>query len=139
MLFKQSSKKSIGSAQKLKPKTCGKKAVSNEKIKKPSKHKAKKSEVAIKVPRTCLDSPRSSASKKLKRTSSCDNRKVINEAKVVKPIQKKSLKDKNRVLCNKNNLKAYAIDKMIISPIKKINLDFFNHEDLSIMKVLEIL
>jgi hypothetical protein len=135
MIHKQVSKKSLNSASKGKAKTA-KKGV--EKGKRPPLHRNKRTEIAIRVPRTCLESPALSSSRKISaRTSSCEPRLRVPGSHFLKPSKKGALKSKTKAFLSKHNSKP--LEENVISPIKKIQFDFCNCEDISMIKVLEIL
>ena len=138
MLIKHSGRKSIGILLKSKSKHA-KKLSACESSKKTLKLKPKCPDSKIKIPRTCLDSPIESKSKKAcKRLTSCDTYNIIPTYKYSKSI-KKTLPKEKTLKKKKKNSNDFAIEKILISPIKKIKMDFLNKEDQSIMKVLEII
>ena len=139
MLVKHSAKKSLVNLTKSKSKL-SKKISMPEKPKKSIAKKHKTSTAGIKAPRTCLDSPIQLASRRAStRLTSCETQQSLPVYNLLKS-SKKSL-SKIRIIPKKQKLhsKGIKIEKMILSPIRKIRLDFLNQDDTSMMKFLEII
>lgn len=145
MLVRHATKKSLGNPSKSKTRLSAKPST-GEKIKKPLKSKHKKSVTRAIGPRTCLDSPIQFKSRRSsKKLTPCETHRVLPKHKPHKPVKslffKEKLLSKEKVLSKKgkSNSKPFEIEKILISPIKKIKLDFCNFEDNSMMKFLEII
>ncbi|OMJ70828.1 hypothetical protein SteCoe_31128 [Stentor coeruleus] len=139
-LIKISGQKIPSSIQKLrtmKPK----KTLSTEKLKKQRKNHTRRFDLGEKIPKTCAESPVDSLIKKpSKRLTSCETHKAINSFKLAKPMLKKAKsKDKIKRPKCKTSVKSRNVEDMVISPIKKIRLEFLNLEDQSMLKVLGII
>ncbi|OMJ75772.1 hypothetical protein SteCoe_24996 [Stentor coeruleus] len=136
-LTKTPGQKLLSAIQKLKAKK-PKKTLSTEKLKKIRKNHTRRSDLGEKIPKTCAESPVDSMIKKpSKRLASCESQRVINSFKIAKPTLKK-LKSKDKIKrpkC-KISVKSRNVEDMVISPIKKVRLEFLNIEDQSMLKVL---
>lgn len=139
-LTKTSGQKLSIAIQKLKT-VKPKKTFSTEKLKKLRKNHTRKFDLGEKIPKTCAESPADSITKKpSKRLTSCETHRVINSFKIAKPTLKKAKsKEKIKGPKCKTNPKSRNVEDMVISPIKKIRLEFLNLEDQSMLKVLGII
>ena len=139
MLVKHSAKKSMINLTKSKPKLSKKTSIT-EKPKKPTAKKHKATTTGITAPRTCLDSPIHFQSRRASiRFTSCETHQTLPQYKPLKSFKRCLSKEKCIPKKPKLNSKGQKIEKMLLSPIKKIRLDFLNQEDQSMMKFLEIL
>lgn len=138
-MLKHSSKKILTKPSKPLQKST-KKLQTGEKLKKSAKLKKQRPDTRKEVPRTCLDSPiQTKFQKAIKRLSSCESQRVMPLFKLPKTLKKSNSKERNHYRKNTFHVKTNNFEEILISPIKKISLDFLNNEDHSMMKVLEIL
>ena len=132
MMFKQTSKKSIEKISQ-KPK---KKTEKNEKTKKSTKSVKKVAKKSI-VPRTCRDSPiEFYYPKHTIRMASLDLGKP---KKSDKKLKRKTPIKRFRKSSSKPFSKLEEKVEKLISPIKKVKLQFLNPDETSLISVLEIL